>query len=133
MAYKRKSIIDLLSAKVIVKDDEGNPTGMVVELAGPEHPKRKGIEFAHQRKIRAGLQKTGKLELGDPADDELDSIDKLASCTLSWEGYVDEDDKPITCTTAEAQKAYSDEPWMRNQLLDALNERQRFIKRSATA
>lgn len=133
MAYKRNSIKDLPSADVEVKDEDGNPTGMVVTLAGPEHPKRKAIEFAQQRKIRASLQKTGKIELADPVDDEQDGIEKLASCTLGWKGYIDEADKPIECSQTAAQKAYTDEPWLRKAVFKALNETERFIKSSVTA
>lgn len=131
--YRRGSIKDLPSAEIQVKGPDGNPTGMVVELAGPEHPKRKQIEFAQQRKIRSQLQKTGKLELADPADDEQDGIEKLAGCTLGWKLYLDEAGKEIPFSTAEAQSSYALEPWLRNQLLTALNERERFIKSSAKA
>lgn len=133
MAYKRNSIKDLQSADVEVKDEVGNPTGMSVTLAGPEHPKRKSLEFAQQRKLRASLQKTGKLELADPIDDEQDGIEKLAACTLGWSGYVDEQDIAIPCTVATAQAAYTNEPWLRKFLIKAFNENERFIKSSAAS
>jgi hypothetical protein len=133
MAYKRKSIVDLLSVDVEVKDENGNPTGMVVTLAGPEHQTRKNFEFAQQRKMRNALQKTGKIELADPLDDELDGIEKLALCSLGWKDYVDDEGKQIPFSPTEAQKAYTDEPWMRKFLLKALNENERFIKSSVAS
>ena len=132
MAYKRKSIKDLDSADIEVKDPTTQaPLGMTVTLAGPENPKRQTIEYAVQRKLRASLQKTGKIELADPIDDMQDGIEKLAACTLGWKGYQDEAGVEVPFSAAAALKAYTDEPWLRDQMMTALNERERFIKSSA--
>jgi hypothetical protein len=134
MAYKRKTIKDLDSAEVEVKDPTTQaPLGLIITLAGPENGKRQAIEYAVQRKMRATLQKTGKIELADPADEELDTIEKLAACTLGWKGLQDESGLDVPFSADAAQKLYTEEPWMRHQLIAALNERERFIKSSATA
>lgn len=134
MALQRNSIKDLDSAKVPVIDPTTKvETGMVIELAGPEHPKRKAIELGRARKQRAQFQATGKVDLGDPADDEQDAIEKLAACTLGWDGYVDEKGVAIPCTPANAQEFYASNAWARVGLLTALGERERFIKSSVTA
>ena len=94
--FNIKSISDAQSADVELKDPvSGTALGATITLAGPEHPKRKAIEFARQRKVRAKFQKAGKLEFTDPADDEQDNIELLAACTLGWSGITEDDGKEI--------------------------------------
>jgi hypothetical protein len=129
--FKITSITDALSAPVKIKHPvTGEDLGASITVAGPEHPARKAIEFAKQRKIRSALQKTGKIELGDPAEDELDLADKLTACTLAWDGITDDDGKPIEFSTDAAAKLYATEGlgWLRDQLIAAMGERERFIK-----
>lgn len=119
---------DVDRADVRIKDPAtGAPTAMVVTLAGPEHADRKRITFARQRRMRAALAKTGKLQVGDPEDDEADELDLLVICTLGWTGA------PVAYSTAEARKLYSDPKrrWLRDQVQAALNERELFTRRSA--
>lgn len=128
-------IHDVTSAPVEIKNPStGESIGVTITVAGPEHPQRKAIEFAKQRKLRAQLQKTGKIELGDPADDELDTIETLAICTLAWSG-VTEGGVDVPCTKEAALKLYSTDglAWLRAQVLAAMGERERFIQTSAIA
>lgn len=136
MSFKIGSIQDALSAPVEIKDPStGASVGATVTLAGPEHPKRKAVEFSRQRKQRASFQKTGKLDLGDPEDDEATNIDTLIACTLGWEGITDDAGKPIAYSESAAATLYATDGqgWLRAQLLAALGERDRFIKTSAKA
>lgn len=115
-------------ADVRIKDPTtGAPTAMVVTLAGPEHADRKRITFARQRRMRAALAKTGKLQVGDPEDDEADELDLLVICTLGWTGA------PVVFSTAEAKRLYADPKrrWLRDQVQAALNERELFTRSSA--
>lgn len=130
-----KSISDAQTAMVDVRDPVTNaPLGATFTVAGPEHPKRKAIEFARQRKLRATLQKTGKLELTDPADDELDQIDLLTECVLGWSGISD-NGAEIPFSKDAAAKLFATEGlgWLRGQLLAAMRENERFIQTSAPA
>jgi len=123
------TITDAQSASIDLKHPvTGALLGATVSLAGPEHPTRKAIDFNKQRKLRAAIQKSGKLELTDPADDELDGIEKLASCTLGWSGITD-GATVVEFSKAAALKLYSTEGmgWLRAQLLTAMEERERFI------
>ncbi|NVO06589.1 MAG: hypothetical protein HXX19_11975 [Rhodoferax sp.] len=110
----------------------GVSLGATVTIAGPEHPARRAIEFAKQRKLRAAIQKTGRLELSDPADDALDAIDRLATCTLDWSGISD-GGQAVVFSKSAAQKLYANESlgWLRAQLLCAMDERERFIQACA--
>ena len=131
--FEITSITDSLTAVVEIKHPiSGVGIGATVTLAGPENPVRKAIDFAKQRRLRASIQKTGKIEFSDPADDELDLIDKLASCTLDWSGIMDSGNA-VPFSKAAASKLYATDGlgWLRNQLATALDERERFITASA--
>jgi hypothetical protein len=128
-----KSITDTSSADVALKHPvTGALLGATITVAGPEHPTRKASEFAKQRKLRQSFQKTGKLELTDPADDELDAVDKLTSCTLGWSGITDAG-VAVEYSSQAAARLYATEGlgWLREQLLAAMGERERFIKACA--
>lgn len=111
----------------------GDPLGASIRLAGPEHPKRKAIVFANQRRTRARIQKLGRIELGDPEEDEAQSIDLAVACTLGWKG-VEDDAGPVEFSEAAARKLYSDPElvWVRQQVLNALSDQAVFIKGSVT-
>lgn len=128
------TIQDAESAVVDVKDPATGRRIASVTLAGPEHPKRKALLFARQRRMRAALARTGKIDLPDPADEEQDKIDMLVTCTLGWDGFCEEDGKPLPCTPDNARKVYSapGHGWLRALLEAALEERDRFIVSSAT-
>jgi hypothetical protein len=122
------------SADVSIKHPvTGDPIGVTLTLAGPEHPSRKSIEFARQRRARVAIQRTGKFELNDPADDAQEQIDRLAACTLAWDG-VTEAGVPVECTKAAAAALYATEglEWLRDQAAAALDEQTRFIKACAS-
>lgn len=131
--FNIQTITDAASADVEIKHPvTGASLGATVTLAGPEHPARRAIDFAKQRKLRAAIQKTGRLEVSDPEDDLLDAIDKLAVCTLGWSGITD-GDAPIEFSKAAAAKLYGADGmgWLRDQLYAAMEERARFIKACA--
>jgi hypothetical protein len=119
---------DVDRADVRIKDPTtGAPTAMVITLAGPEHPDRKRLTFARQRRLRAALAKTGKLQVGDPEDDAADQLDMLVACTLGWSGAA------VAYTPAAARALYSDKrrTWLRDQVQAALDERELFTRSSA--
>lgn len=133
--FNPKTITDEASAEIEVKNPvTGEGVGAFVTLAGPEHPDRKALEFARQRKVRAAVTRTGKFEAPEPEDYELELTDKLVACTLGWKG-IGEDNVETPFTKAAAQALFSDPKtvWLRDQLLAALGDRDRFIKTSATA
>ncbi len=119
---------DALSGKVYVKNPgTGQPTHMYMEFAGPEHPERKKRSMNRQRAMRAHLQKTGKLNLKDPLEDEEDNLDLLVSCALSW-------NLPYEFTPAKVMAVLSDSKrrWFRDQMQAGFDERENFIVRSAS-
>lgn len=136
MSFKINSIKDAQTADIELKNPEtGAPLGATITLMGPEHPTRKGLEFARQRELRKGLQKTGKVQLGDPVEDEEDAINELVAITTGWTGITNDDDVAIPFSAGAARDLYNQEGlgWLRAQLFTAKNERERFIKSSAPA
>jgi hypothetical protein len=120
---------DVDRADVKIKTPAGAATPMVVTLAGPEHPDRKRLTFAKQRRMRAALSKTGKFPVNDPEEDEAEALDVLVASTLGWTGA------PEPFSTAAARKLYSDPKrrWLRDQIEAAMNERELFTRSSAQA
>lgn len=127
-------IKSVLSAKVEIKDENGAPTGVFFELVGPTHPKRKSILLANQRRLQHQLQKTGKVTLDDPAEQELQARDNLVSFTLGWSGFTDEKGKEVTFSPEAARELYENDEysWLVDQLNNALGEKERFMQRSAS-
>lgn len=126
---------DKESGTVTIKDPKtGAPTRLVMTLAGPEHPTRKRLAMNKQRRMRAALSKTGRLQLDSPEDDEAEQISTLVDCTLDWTGLV-RSGEPVTYSKAEARKLFEDPKrrWLRDQVQAALDDREAFIARSANS
>ena len=126
------SLEDIGEAEVQLKRGT-EPLPIWVTLAGPEHPKRKSFVFAKQRRMRQQLAKTGKLEFQDPAEDEQDEIELLATCVLGWRG-VRLGGKALECTRANVEAVLSDpkRAWFRRALKQAFDDNEAFIVASAS-
>lgn len=107
----------------------GAPTGMVITLAGPEHPDRKKRLFARQRRLRAQLAKTQRMPVSDPEEDAADELDELVASTLGWKGSK----TPFSADAARALYADTKRRWLRDQVRQALEERELFMRSSAPA
>ena len=84
VAFDVDDFEDVQSSPVAIKHPlTGATTTLVVELAGPEHPARKRVPFERARRMRAGLMRTGKMQLGDPEQDVEDQTDDLARLYLA--------------------------------------------------
>lgn len=130
-----KTITESQSAEIDIRHPVTRELlGASVTLAGPEHPKRKAIRFGLQRRVRAQFAKSGRPALRDPEQDDTDNIKLLAECTLGWKGIA-EDGKEIAFSEAAAAELYGrpEMGWLREQLVVALDERENFIKGSATS
>jgi hypothetical protein len=120
---------------VRIKDPaDGLPTDATVTIAGPNHPERKRIVHARQRKMRAAFQKTGKLQFADPAEEEEEDIQLLVACTFDWSN-VGLGGQLVPFSREEAKRIYSDPKyrWFRDQVREGLDAREIFIKSFAAA
>ena len=132
--FNLKSIRQVASAKIQVKDPAtGDPTGVIFEMAGPEHPDRKRITFAQSRKFLRSYAKTGRAEMPEPEDAESQKKENLAAFTLSWTGLIDDAGAPVVFSKAAALELYNNPEmgWLVDQLDAALGEKELFITRSA--
>jgi hypothetical protein len=130
--FKLGSIVDTESADIEIKDPATGKKIAQITLAGPEHPKRKALMYAKQRRVRASLARTGKVEFGDPIDDEAEKVDELVAATLAWDGFHDESGAIMPCTAENVRKVYTFEKngWLRRYLAAVADEHERFIKSS---
>lgn len=112
----------------------GVPVGVFVTIAGPEHERRKQRLFAMMRAQRAKIEKTGKFLASDPADDAADELETLVACTLGWRN-MRAAGAPIEWSAGACAALYADpkRAWVRDQVKQALDQRELFISGSATA
>lgn len=131
--FNLRSIKTAASFSLPIKDTDGNPTGVVFELAGPTHPARKDVEMARNRKVIRDANKHGRVMLPDPAEAEANKPKDLAACTLGWSGYVGEDGVPVPFATATAAALYADPEmqWLVDQVDEALGNKALFTKRAS--
>lgn len=133
MGFNLKSIKTVQTFDYEIKDEQGNPTGVIFTLAGPNHPIRKAAQMAANRKLIASARKTGRVELPDPEDSEVQRVKDLTAFTLGWRGYADENGE-VAFTPEAAAALYGDPEllWLSNQIDAALGEQDRFTKRVGT-
>ena len=133
--FNLKSIKQVFSSEVKIKDPNGEPTEVVFELAGPEHPDRKRIVYAQNRKLMNFYAKNGRHERQDPEEIEVQKKENLAAFTLGWKGYVDDSGAAVPFSKSAALDLYTDPEmaWLVDQLATALDDKELFIKRFATA
>lgn len=129
------TVTEVAEATVEIKHPlTGAPTGATVTLAGPEHPKRKKIVYDRQRRMRVKFQKAGKLQFTDPEEEEQESIEYLAACTLGWNG-IGSGGKEIKFSESAAEELYGkpEMAWLKAQISEALETRENFIGNSGSA
>ncbi len=131
---------DVESSEIAIRNPQsGEPTGAVVTLMGPEHPRRKELEFAIAKQARAKLVSAmtrgrNAVDQADPEEEDAQQTEMLAKCTVGWRGLADEAGKPLEFSKEAARQLFTNPKrrWLRDQLVAALADRDRFIRRSAT-
>lgn len=133
--FNLKSIKQVFSAEVKIKDPNGEPLGVTFEIAGPEHPDRKRITFAQIRKYLKEQHKNGGKPPASKEPEELEDqkFENLAAFTLGWKGLIDDEGKEIPFSKSAALEMYRDPEmaWLVEQLDTAIGDKELFIKRSA--
>ena len=112
----------------------GAPTAAKLLLAGPEHEVRRQAIFSRMRARQAEVERNGRLSLPDPEADEADRTALIAACTLGWTKLAI-GGEPLVYTADAPKKLYADPKWrwLRDQALQALDQRELFIGSSAPA
>lgn len=120
---------DVTTTEYTLKNPKtGQPTDIVLTLAGPEHPLRKKRQFERIRRMRKEMQRVGKLTLADPAEEEQDEAEFLADCILGWNKMPRKGgDLPYSKEAAQQLMNDSERRWLRDQVKSAVEEREAFI------
>lgn len=106
----------------------GQPTDIVLTLAGPEHPLRKKRQFDRIRRMRRESMRAGKLQLADPVEEEADETAFLADCILNWNKMpTTTGDVAFSRNAAMALLTDPKRRWLRDQVKTAVEEREAFI------
>lgn len=129
------TLVENTTGTVVLKHPiTGASTGASITIAGPEHPTRKAQVFSRMRQRRAELERTGRLTVPDPEDDDTDEAALLATCTLGWAGLAVAG-QPLAYSAEAARALYADprRRWVRDQVRAALDQRELFIGSSAPA
>jgi hypothetical protein len=120
---------DVTTTEYVLKNPKtGQPTDIVLTLAGPEHPLRKKRQFERIRRMRKEMQRVGKLTLADPAEEEQDEGEFLADCILGWNKMPTKSgDVAYSKEAATKLMGDSERRWLRDQVKQAAEEREAFI------
>jgi hypothetical protein len=111
--------------------------GAFFTFAGPEHPIRKQRALARTRKVRKAYEKTQRLELGDPEDDEEKLVSDMVAATLGWRcsdgPYIVINGEQIVYSAETCRRLYTDAKlaWIRRWALGKLENVDVFIKASS--
>ena len=132
---------DVDSVEVAIRNPiSGDPTGATVTLMGPVHPRRREIDFAIARRaskrlVEAMTKGRNAIDQSDPEEEDEQVTDRLAKYTLGWAGLAGEDGKPLEFSIAAARKLYGTPKlrWLRDQVKEAADDRERFTRRSAAS
>ncbi len=135
VAFDVDSIEEVSTGELVVKHPQtGEPTTLVLVLAGPEHPLRKKKAFDRIRHLRKESAKAGKIKFDDPADEEQDEKAYVSSCILGWKGLIRGGVEVAYSPSAACELIYpSAKRWLRDQVKVALDERENFIQTCAAA
>jgi len=120
---------DVITCELVLKNPKtGQPTDIVLTLAGPEHPLRKKRQFERIRRMRKEMQRVGKLTLADPAEEEQDEGEFLADCILGWNKMPTRNgDVAYSKDAALNLMNDSERRWLRDQVKSGVEEREAFI------
>jgi hypothetical protein len=112
----------------------GEPIGATVDLAGPEHPQRKAIQMAAERRARADKARGQHSHDDDPDERKAEAARTLAGYTLGWSG-ITEDGQPLAFSPEAALRLYSNPAlaWLVDQIVEAFTNRANFIESSGKA
>lgn len=119
---------DMPSAWLQIRDPQtGVLLPMHLELMGPEHPTRKQVAFQQTRRVRDGMLKTGKPSFEDPEQEDASEPERVGDLVLSWR--IEIDNAPVFSRN-QVVALFRAKRWVMHQVKVALDERERFIKRS---
>lgn len=104
----------------------GEAVGVYITLAGADSAvHRKALTAASKRRLNG--QKGFRNKGWDPEKMQEESIEILATCTLSWKGVL-VDGAPLPCSRDNAIKMYTRFPWLREQVEAFISDRSEYLQ-----
>lgn len=104
----------------------GEPVGVYITLAGADSAvHRKAATNVSKRRLNG--QKGFRNRGWDPEKMQEESIEILATCTLSWKGVL-VDGAPLPCSRDNAIKMYTRFPWLREQVEAFISDRSEYLQ-----
>ena len=102
---------------------------ITLTLKGPDSTEYRASTRAQVRKRMA---RSGVPDEATVADDEADTLDILAACTIAWSGVMTKDsDDPVPFSTASVRQLYLEFPAIRDQVDVFMASRVNFTRASA--
>jgi len=112
-----------LSDRPMFFDRNGTNVPVTITVAGTHSKRyRRAEEQLRKRKLRS-RNLTGEVIYED-------NIEKLAACTLEWDGFFDHGD-PVRCDSANARRLYKACPWVVPQLTEAMDDHESFFSKDS--
>lgn len=104
----------------------GEAVGVYITLAGADSAvHRKALTAASKRRLNG--QKGFRNKGWDPEKMQEESIEILATCTLSWKGVTLEG-AALPCSRDNAIKMYTRFPWLREQVEAFISDRSEYLQ-----
>lgn len=101
---------------------DGSPTDIKISVLS-----KHSDEFKKSAQIMLNNAPKGRnADKVDLAKSEAQSVALLASVTESWEG-LEENGKPLECTPQNVKRIYSDYPFIRSQVDEAIGDDANFM------
>lgn len=118
--------------EVVIKDNAGDPTDIVVRICGPSHEKRLAYEKAQSREFLRDFNARGRARLPENPDVLYrQDTDRLVALTLGWDN-LQMSGEPVEFNAENARRIYERRDLsLRDQVLAGLRDREVFTRSSA--
>lgn len=111
-----------------IKDPTGALTDIEITVKGTDSDTYRRWE--NRLRKRDGVSSSKELFDLSAAEDRMTEV--MAACTVDWKN-LKEGSKAVECNHANAVRIYRSYPWVREQVLDFMRDRENFLGNSAPA
>jgi len=138
LSFELGSIEAVETIEIEIKDPvaEKTGTGWFVTIAGPNHPVHAAKAIERARKLQLAMVLEGRERVIERSlDDQAQArVEMAISCTVAWRGLMNGQGE-LACDPSNVRKVLADpkQSWVVDQITEVLNDRARFIRRSANA
>lgn len=102
-------------------------TDIKIKIHGSDSKIYRDAQRANQNKRIKGMQKNRNFHM--TADEiEIEALNMLALCTTGWEN-MEKDGKKVPFSPENAKLIYKENPWIREQIEEAIGDRSNFTKK----